>query len=356
MKISDIKILWGRAANRCAFPNCRIELTPDGRSVLGEIAHIVAMSTSGPRGNNELSPVDRDDYSNLLLLCPTHHALIDSNPEEWTVDKLKLMKIEHEKWVSSQLEQGKIVIKPIDNSSFLDNRRRDWIDFAGQNVWVISSLTPLNITDDITDPLKPLLLDLINHLILPRDITGASTPNHYDTCPNEYGVVNEDLKHVEKAGLGYHVQVGRNGHCEIFFCLEYSTRHASESFNERRNKELLGTRIIRYPDIAASILNQFENLKKIWELTLPLNDMLMTVVITSTASTRLFSKEGSFEDTLGSLITSSKLEYNSVINKDLEVKSAAEAFIKRFVNYFGLILDDVFDEKGKLVRPRFLHS
>lgn len=355
MKISDIKILWGRAANRCAFPNCRIELTPDGRSVLGEIAHIVAMSPSGPRGNNELSPDDRDDYSNLLLLCPTHHALVDSNPGEWTVDKLKLMKLEHERWVSSQLEQGRIVIKPIDNSPFLDNRKREWIDFAGKYVWVISSLTPLNITDDIIDPLKPSLLDLINRLILPDDITEASTPNRYNTCPNEYGVVNEDLKHIE-AGLGYRIQVGRNGHCEIFFCLEYSTRQASEYASGKRNKELLGIRILRYTDIATSILNQFENLKKIWELTLPLNDMLMTVVITRTASTRLFSTEGSLKDTLGSLIRSSKLEYSSVINKDLEVKSTAEAFIKRFVIYFGLILDDVFDEKGKLVRPRFLHS
>ena len=138
MKISDIKILWGRAANRCAFPNCRIELTPDGRSVLGEIAHIVAMSPSGPRGDSALSPTDRDDYSNLLLLCPTHHALVDSNPEEWTVEKLKLMKLEHERWVSSQLELGKIVIAPIENSSFLENRKKEWIDFAGQCSWVIS--------------------------------------------------------------------------------------------------------------------------------------------------------------------------------------------------------------------------
>jgi hypothetical protein len=355
MKISDIKILWGRAANRCAFPNCRIELTPDGRSVLGEIAHIVAMSPSGPRGNNELSLADKDDYSNLLLLCPTHHALVDSDPEKWTVDKLKLMKLEHERWVSSQLEQGRIVIKPIDNSPFLDNRKREWIDFADKYVWVISSLTPLNITDDITDPLEPSLLDLINNLILPYDITGASTPNRYNTCPNEYGVVNEDLKHVE-AGLGYRIQVGRNGHCEIFFCLEYSTRQASESISEKKNKDLFGARVIRYTDIAKSILNQFENLKKIWEMTLPLHDMLMTVMIANTASTRLFSKEGTLKDTVGSLIRSNKLEYSSVINKDLELKLTAGAFIKRFVNYFGLILDDVFDEKGDMVRPKFLHS
>ena len=101
---------------------------------------LVATSPSGPRGNNELSPAHRDDYSNLLLLCPTHHALVDSNPEKWTVDKLKLMKLEHERWVSSQLEQGRIVIKPIDNSSFLDNRKREWIDFAGK--YVLGYLKP----------------------------------------------------------------------------------------------------------------------------------------------------------------------------------------------------------------------
>ena len=152
--------------------------------------------------------------------------------------------------------------------------------------------------------------------------------------------------------MGYRIEVGRNGHCEAFLCLEDSTRTASEYASKKRNSELQGIRIIRYTDIATSIFNQFENLKKIWELALPLNDMLITVVITSTASTRLFSKEGSLQDTLGSLITSSKLEYSSVINKESEVKSIAETFIKRFVSYFGLILDDVFDEQGKLVRPK----
>ena len=216
------------------------------------------------------------------------------------------------------------------------------------------SLTPLNIADEITDPLEPSLINLINNLTLPVNITEVSAPNRYNTCPNEYGIVNENLKDTEN-GLGYRIQVGRNGHCEICFCLESSIREASE-YASSKNKQLLGIRIIRYTDIASSILNQFENLKKLWSQTLPLNDMLMTVVITSTASTRLFSKEGGFKDTLGSLIKASKLEYGSVINKDFEIKSTAEAFIKRFVNYFGLVLDNVFDEQGNLVRPSFLHS
>src|SRR3989338_3070397 len=101
MRMKYIKTLWGRAANRCAFPNCKIELTPDGETnTLGEIAHIVAELPSGPRGNNDIPPELRNDYSNLILLCPTHHRMIDNNPEEWTVEKLKQLKQDHEKWVS----------------------------------------------------------------------------------------------------------------------------------------------------------------------------------------------------------------------------------------------------------------
>lgn len=54
MKMKDVKVLWGRSGNRCAFPGCKIELTPDGsKSTLGEMAHIVADSPDGPRGENE---------------------------------------------------------------------------------------------------------------------------------------------------------------------------------------------------------------------------------------------------------------------------------------------------------------
>ena len=78
MRDKDIKILWGRSGNRCAI--CKIELTPDGDEyTLGEMAHIVARSSDGPRGSVEISDGEIDDYSNLILLCPTHHAEIDKN-------------------------------------------------------------------------------------------------------------------------------------------------------------------------------------------------------------------------------------------------------------------------------------
>ena len=63
MKMRDVKILWGRAANRCSFSGCRIEITPEGdKYTIGEIAHIAAESPDGPRGDNALPLDQKDEY------------------------------------------------------------------------------------------------------------------------------------------------------------------------------------------------------------------------------------------------------------------------------------------------------
>jgi hypothetical protein len=49
MKELDVKLLWGRSGFRCAL--CKIELTANGpKDTIGEMAHIVAKSSNGPRG------------------------------------------------------------------------------------------------------------------------------------------------------------------------------------------------------------------------------------------------------------------------------------------------------------------
>jgi len=73
MRIKDVKILWGRAANRCAFSDCKIELTTNGeKDTLVEMAHIVAKSTGGPRDCTDILPESKDSYDNHILVCPTH--------------------------------------------------------------------------------------------------------------------------------------------------------------------------------------------------------------------------------------------------------------------------------------------
>lgn len=104
----DIKLLWGRAASRCAFPKCKVTLTQgDGPSspniTIGEQAHIVAKEPNGPRGQSLLTESERDSYANLILLCPTHHTLIDKAPDKHPIEKLHLIKSEHELWVQEKL-------------------------------------------------------------------------------------------------------------------------------------------------------------------------------------------------------------------------------------------------------------
>ncbi|GAB4377356.1 MAG: hypothetical protein Kow00121_26530 [Elainellaceae cyanobacterium] len=104
----DIKLLWGRAASRCAF--CRLPLTQDSETTsssipIGEQAHIVAKESNGPRGDSLLTLDERDSYANLILLCPTHHTVVDKNPEDFPVEKLHTLKTEHELWVQQTLSQ-----------------------------------------------------------------------------------------------------------------------------------------------------------------------------------------------------------------------------------------------------------
>lgn len=53
------------------------------------------------------NPAERDDYENLILLCPNHHTLIDKpeNEDRYSVDSLKAMKMEHENFVNGRLEK-----------------------------------------------------------------------------------------------------------------------------------------------------------------------------------------------------------------------------------------------------------
>ncbi|WP_144663216.1 hypothetical protein [Paenarthrobacter nicotinovorans] len=71
--------------------------------MVGEEAHIVAREPDGPRGESSLTAAERDHYSNLILLCPTDHTLIDKAPEDHTVESLLKIKEDHEAWVLASL-------------------------------------------------------------------------------------------------------------------------------------------------------------------------------------------------------------------------------------------------------------
>jgi hypothetical protein len=92
--------LWLRSGGRCQFQGCnkplwRDELTQRQMNQ-AYIAHIIADSPDGPRGDSILSPKLAKDFNNLMLLCPTHHKLVDDNPDIYPVELLQKYKQEHE--------------------------------------------------------------------------------------------------------------------------------------------------------------------------------------------------------------------------------------------------------------------
>jgi hypothetical protein len=94
--------LWARAAGRCQYRGCGEDMVGDlisGRSdpLFGFIAHIVADSPAGPRGDAVRSPLLAKSLENLMLLCARHHKLIDVDGlADHSEAYLLAMKVEHE--------------------------------------------------------------------------------------------------------------------------------------------------------------------------------------------------------------------------------------------------------------------
>jgi hypothetical protein len=75
--------LWVRAGGRCEFHGCKDYLLQDklttNSAKLADIAHIVARSEGGPRGEDPMPLSQRNGIENLFLACTKHHRLIDNH-------------------------------------------------------------------------------------------------------------------------------------------------------------------------------------------------------------------------------------------------------------------------------------
>ena len=97
----ELKALFMKSGGICAFPTCDHELmepgnAEDGIAIVGEMAHIVGEKRQGPRGEFPLKDEDRNKEPNLLLLCPVHHKIVDTQLRTYTVAVMRKMKADHE--------------------------------------------------------------------------------------------------------------------------------------------------------------------------------------------------------------------------------------------------------------------
>lgn len=85
------------SAWRCQFDGCGEDLSSHfatgGNANYSYLAHIVASSVDGPRGDAVESPRLADDTDNIMLLCDKCHRLIDRvEPGLYTAEKLRAMR------------------------------------------------------------------------------------------------------------------------------------------------------------------------------------------------------------------------------------------------------------------------
>lgn len=98
---TTIKLLFAASGNQCAHPDCTNTVVIEGTNqseamISAQIAHIYAASDNGPRGKPGLTQTEKNAPENLILLCPTHHGIVDGQYETFPASLLQAWKAQHE--------------------------------------------------------------------------------------------------------------------------------------------------------------------------------------------------------------------------------------------------------------------
>ena len=94
--------LFADSAGHCNRPECRLPLFSEehhGNYYIAELAHILAANDGGPRAAPEVLETSRNSYSNLILLCPNCHTMVDKCPKQFPDAMLRRWKLEHKSLV-----------------------------------------------------------------------------------------------------------------------------------------------------------------------------------------------------------------------------------------------------------------
>jgi hypothetical protein len=125
-----------------------------------------------------------------------------------------------------------------------------------------------------------------------------------------------------------------------------------EGMRERLGTRLQAEKVIRYTDLANTIKNQLAALFTLWQKCLPFRDMTLTWMLINITSSIMYSEEREFiGPVLGFPITVADLLYREVVNID-DHAALLEQTIRRAVNSFGLVLDNLCESDGIWQRPK----
>ena len=116
-----LKTLFALSGNQCAHPECANPIVESAtgyspKLVTGQICHIHAIGEKGPRRKPELTQKELNSPENLILLCPTCHAIVDGQYESYPAEMLKSWKHDHEDKMRNRGSSG--LKSPVSDSFF----------------------------------------------------------------------------------------------------------------------------------------------------------------------------------------------------------------------------------------------
>jgi hypothetical protein len=99
-----------KSGNVCALKDCHkplaVQADNNEHILLGEAAHIYGENSAAKRYRSDMTDEERNDFKNLLYLCPTCHTKIDKSEVSYPADYLFDLKKDHEAWVIDQIDRG----------------------------------------------------------------------------------------------------------------------------------------------------------------------------------------------------------------------------------------------------------
>ena len=89
----------------CGNPSCHrnlFDFFENGEiKSIEELAHIIGHKEKGPRGDDELPISERDEFDNIILLCPTCHTIVDKNEHLFPKETIRKWKREHQESIEN---------------------------------------------------------------------------------------------------------------------------------------------------------------------------------------------------------------------------------------------------------------
>ncbi|WP_157681803.1 hypothetical protein [Microbacterium pygmaeum] len=83
--------------------------------MIGEEAHIRSARQIGPRYDPQYPREKLDTYGNLVLLCPTHHAIVDKDEgAAWPTDAVENLKATHERAVDEATSATDLAVRDLE--------------------------------------------------------------------------------------------------------------------------------------------------------------------------------------------------------------------------------------------------